>query len=70
MLKISQDIAKMIEVLPHGEQQFAYDFIKRLVLMWDPDFTKTTPDEALLIKAAEGSGYVDDSDIDWDKIGV
>ena len=70
MIKIAQDVAKMVEVLPQDDQQFAYDFIKRLVLMWDPDFTKTTPDEALMIKAAEESGYVDEADINWDEMGI
>ena len=32
---------------------------------WDPDFTKVTQEEAQRIKAAEESGFVEDSDIDW-----
>ena len=36
---------------------------------WDPDFTKTTPDEAERIAQAEKSGFIDDEDIDWEKIG-
>ena len=64
------DIAKMVEILPQDDQQFAHDFVKKLVLAWDPDFTKATPDEAMKIKAAEESGFVADEDIEWDKIGV
>lgn len=43
--------------------------IKRLVLAWDPDFTKLTPEERKQLEAAEeriDSGeYVKDSDIEW-----
>lgn len=44
------------------------EFIKRLVLAWDPDFTKVTPEEAAQIDAAEKSGYVFEEDIDWDNL--
>ena len=45
------------------------EFVKKLVLAWDPDFTKVTPEEAKRIKAAEESGFISDDEIDWDKIG-
>ena len=47
----------------------AGQLIKRLVLAWDPDFTKLTPEERKRLEAAEhrvDSGeYVKDSDINW-----
>lgn len=43
---------------------------EKLVLAWDPDFTKVTPEEAKQIEAAENSGYVDETEIDWDSIGT
>lgn len=46
----------------------AYEFIKKLVLAWDPDFTKVTEEEAKKIEAAEQSGFVDEKDIDWDDL--
>ncbi len=45
------------------------ELIKKLVRAWDPDFTKVTPDEARRIKKAEQSGFVDDSEIDWEHLG-
>ena len=45
-------------------------FIKKLVLAWDPDFTKVTDEEKNRISEAEKSGFVNDGDIDWDCIGV
>jgi hypothetical protein len=59
----------MMAMLPMEEQRFAHEFVKRLVLAWDPDFTKVTPEEAVRIKAAEESGFISDSEIDWSTIG-
>jgi hypothetical protein len=56
----------MLEMLPDSEQQFAYEFIKRLVLAWDPDYTKLTPNELKRVEAAEHGEYINASDIDWD----
>ena len=35
----------MLEMLPDQEQSLALEIVKRLVLAWDPDFTKLTPEE-------------------------
>ncbi len=43
---------------------------QELVRAWDPDYTKLTPAEAAELEEAEKSGWVDASDIDWDKIGT
>lgn len=41
---------------------------QKLVLAWDPDFTKVTQEEAQRISKAENSGFIEDSDIDWDNL--
>ncbi|MCL2365393.1 MAG: hypothetical protein FWC71_12140 [Defluviitaleaceae bacterium] len=69
MSTLVMDTARMIEVLPESDQRFAYEFIKKLVLAWDPNYTKVTPAEAAQIKAAEESGFVADDEIDWNEIG-
>lgn len=46
----------------------AYKSAAEQVKAWDADFTKVTPEEAKRIKAAEESGFVADSDIDWDHL--
>jgi hypothetical protein len=69
MSVLAENSARLIDMLPADDQRFAYEFIKKLVLAWDPDFTKVTPEEAARIKAAEESGFVDEDDIDWDTIG-
>jgi len=67
---IATDAARMIDILPVDEQQFAYEFIKKLVRAWDPNFTKVTTEEAMRIKNAEESGFIPDDEIDWDSVGV
>lgn len=62
------EAARLMDMLPEADQSFAYEFIKKLVRAWDPDFTKVTPQEAREIEEAEASGFVDESDIDWDNL--
>ena len=68
MSKVAMDIARMIDMLPESEQLFAQEFIKRLVLAWDPDFTKLTPDEAKALEEAEKGEFFKASEIDWDHL--
>lgn len=63
-----QEIARMIDMLPEQEQELAFQLIKRMVLAWDPDFTRVTPDEAARMQAAEESGFVAEEDIDWNNL--
>ena len=62
------EITKMLDALPVSEQELAYEFIKRLVLAWDSDYTKVTTAEAEQIAQAEQSGFINDSEIDWDNL--
>ena len=64
------EAARLMDILPEADQEFAYEFIKKLVLAWDPDFTKVTAEEAKTIEEAELSGFVDAENIDWDSIGT
>ena len=60
-------IAEMIDMLPEQDQSLAYELIKKLVLAWDPDFTKVTPRERRELEEAEADPeLVDMNDIDWD----
>ena len=70
MSNMAIDAARMMDMLSDEDKTFAYEFIKKLVKAWDPDFTKVTPEEAQRIKAAEESGFVVDSDIDWDNLSA
>ena len=70
MTQIVQESVRMLEMLPESEQELASQLIKRLVLAWDPDFTKLTLEERERLEAAEkrmDSGeYIKGSDIEWD----
>ena len=54
------EIAKMIDMLP--------ELIKKLVLAWDPDYTKVTEQEYKDITEAENGDFVSEDDIDWDNL--
>ena len=45
MSSTAMNIARMVDMLPESDQLFAQEFIRKLVLAWDPDFTKATPEE-------------------------
>ncbi|MBR4290374.1 MAG: hypothetical protein IKT52_07020 [Oscillospiraceae bacterium] len=68
MSEIAMSAARMLNMLPEEDQHFAFEFIKKLVRAWDPDFTKVTPDEADRIAKAELSGFLVEDDIDWDNL--
>ncbi|MBQ8249661.1 MAG: hypothetical protein IJY93_07260 [Clostridia bacterium] len=70
MSGITMEAARLMDALPEADKKFAYEFIKKLVLAWDPDFTKATSEEEIRIKEAEKSGFIDDGEIDWDSIGT
>ncbi|WP_346690437.1 hypothetical protein [uncultured Cloacibacillus sp.] len=57
----------MVELLPESEQELAREFIRRMVLAWDPDFVKVTADEVRDIE--EGIRQIESGDcIDLDAI--
>ncbi|MEG0502564.1 MAG: hypothetical protein RSD26_11885 [Cellulosilyticaceae bacterium] len=70
MSPVSQQIVELVDMLPEEEQNLAYEFIKRMVLAWDADFTKITPIEKIRIvetqKLMEQGEVFGDSDINWD----
>lgn len=65
MTKTIERTVNMLEMLPDQEQHLAMELVKRLVLAWDPDFTRLTPDERARLEAAEDGEYIDSEDIDW-----
>ena len=60
----------LLEILPESEQIFALELIKKLVIAWDPDYTKLTPSERASLAAAEKdiaeNGTISHNDINWD----
>ena len=70
MSNIAMEAARLMDILPEADKEFAFEFIKKMVLAWDPDFTKLTSGEAEEVLRAEKSGFVDENDIDWEHIGT
>lgn len=64
----AQQIAKLVDMLPEQDQDLAYELVKKLVLAWDPDFTRVTDEEAAHMEAAEASGFVSADEIDWNNL--
>lgn len=50
MTKTIEQTISLLEMLPDKEQNLALAFVKRLVLAWDPDYTKLTPTEQEKLK--------------------
>ncbi|MCM1219409.1 MAG: hypothetical protein NC548_33435 [Lachnospiraceae bacterium] len=65
MTKTIEQTVTMLEMLPTQEQNLAMELVKRLVLAWDPDYTKLTPDERIHLESAENGEYINSEDIDW-----
>ena len=60
-------MAEMIEMLPAQEQALDFEMLKRIVLAWDPDFTKLTPKERKELEEAENdTEYISHNAINWD----
>ena len=67
MTATTQEICEMVELLPESEQELAREFIRRMVLAWDPDFGKVTANEAR--NREEGIRQIESGDcIDLDSI--
>lgn len=69
MAPLAQQIADMVDMLPEQDQVLAYELVKRLVLAWDPDYTRLTPVERRQLDQAEAEleagEYVPESKINW-----
>lgn len=53
MSEKTKEMFQLVDMLPESEQNFINEMIKRVVLAWDPDFTKLTPAERKRIEQAE-----------------
>lgn len=69
MTNTAKQVAEMIDILPESDKQLAFEIIKKLVLAWDPDYTKVTPNEVADIEQAEknyeNGDYYTDDEINW-----
>ncbi len=70
MSATTKEAIDLMEILPENDQNFALEFIKKLVLAWDPDYTKVTPAEKRALEEAEKdiveNGTISHDAINWD----
>lgn len=70
MSAATKEAINLMEILPESDQNFALEFIKKLVLAWDPDYTKVTPAERKALEEAKKdiaeNGTISHDDINWD----
>lgn len=70
MSTVTKEAIDLMEILPESEQNFALEFIRKLVLAWDPDFTKVTKAERAELEVAqreiENGETVPHDSINWD----
>lgn len=70
MSTATKEVVELMEILPESDQNFALEFIRKLVLAWDPDYTMVTPAEAKRIEQAEEEirrgETVSHDEINWD----
>ena len=70
MSPVSKQIVDLVDMLPEQDQQLAYALVKKLVLAWNPDFTRLTAAEAERLQQAEidiaNGNAVNFNDVDWD----
>lgn len=70
MSTVTKEVIDLMEILPESEQNFALEFIKKLVLAWDPDFTKLTSAEKKVLEEASleirNGETVSHDEINWD----
>lgn len=63
----TKEIIDLMEVLPESDQNLALEIVRKLVLAWDPDFTKLTlAEKASLEEALADPETIPHEAINWD----
>lgn len=69
MSEQTRELFQIVDTLPDTEKRLIDELIRRVIISWDPDFTKLTPEEAAVLRQSEQeieNGEVfSESDIDW-----
>ncbi|GAA0804687.1 hypothetical protein GCM10008910_40000 [Faecalicatena orotica] len=63
----TKEMIDLMEVLPESDQNLALEIVRKLVLAWDPDFTKLTlAEKASLEEALADPETIPHEAINWD----
>jgi len=67
MSTLTKQAVDLMEILPESDQNFALEFIKKLVLAWDPDYTKLTPSEKKALDEVQNDSVrISHDAVNWD----
>ena len=70
MSTATKEAINLMEKLPESDQNFALEFIKKLVLAWDPDYTKVTEKERAeldeAVREIRAGETISHNEINWD----
>lgn len=67
MSTATKEVVELMEILPERDQNLALELVRKLVLAWDPDFTKLTPAEKKeLDEAMSDPETIPHDAINWD----
>ena len=67
MSTATREAIELLEVLPENERDFVLEVIRKLVIAWDPDYTKLTAAERKeLDEAVADNERVPHDAINWD----
>lgn len=53
MSNLSVQTAQLVSLLPEDDLTLVNELVKKLLLAWDPDFTKVTPEERSRLDKAD-----------------
>lgn len=69
MSELAKKAASMVNLLPAEEQKLAVMLIERMLLAWDPDYTRLTDDETAQLQGAiaemKAGDFAAHEAIDW-----
>ncbi len=69
MSEHTKELFQLVDTLPESEKKLIDEIIQRVILAWDPDFTKLTPEEADILKKSEqereNGDVFTENEIDW-----
>ena len=65
MSNVAMQTAQLIDMLPEKDAMLINELVKKLVRAWDPDFTKVTEEESVVLDQADkemknGEYFTDD----------
>ena len=53
MSEQTRELFQIVDTLPDTEKRLIDELIRRVIISWDPDFTKLTPEEAAVLRQSE-----------------